>query len=203
MIYVKRSDFFRREGLYKIRAQFLRLCSDELMKLCLKNCVPPPQKKKNSSRKRKQTRNDLIMITPATPKSRRSSEKQNSFPSATNWAAPVIKILIRRQKAWCLCCGLWGQSYLPGLRQEWLKYNPPHCWTRSGVPAKPVFQNALAFVSEDAYGCKNIEKELFIEFDYIFPRPTTPIKPLRYFRAQRNGTVPCSLIAGAAHADCL
>lgn len=127
MIYVKRSDFFRREGLYKIRAQFLRLCSDELMKLCLKNCVPPPQKKKNSSRKRKQTRNDLIMITPATPKSRRSSEKQNSFPSATNWAAPVIKILIRRQKAWCLCCGLWGQSYLPGLRQEWLKYNPPHC----------------------------------------------------------------------------
>lgn len=131
------------------------------------NCVlrtvfHPLKKKKNSSRKRKQTRNDLIMITPATPKSRRSSEKQNSFPSAMNWAAPVIKILIRRQKAWCLCCGLWGQSYLPGLRQEWLKYNPPHCWMRSGVPAKPVFQNALAFVSEDAYGCKNIEKELFI-----------------------------------------
>lgn len=38
--------------------------------------------KNNSSRKRKQTRNDLIVITPATPKNRHSSEKLNSFPLA-------------------------------------------------------------------------------------------------------------------------
>lgn len=82
IIHAEHSDFFRRKGLYKIKAQLLLLHYYELMKLCLKNCIPPPWKKKNSSRKRKQTRNDLIMITPATPKNRHSSEKLNSFPAA-------------------------------------------------------------------------------------------------------------------------
>jgi hypothetical protein len=70
MMYVKVSDSFRRKVLFKIRAESLPPHCDELMKLCLKNHIPSLQKKKNSSGKRKQTRNDLIMITPATPNSR-------------------------------------------------------------------------------------------------------------------------------------
>lgn len=84
IIWVK--HWFLQKSLYKIIAQLLFLHYDELMKWCLKSHIPPPpkKKKKNSSWKRKQTRNDLIIIAPATPKGRHSSEKQNSFPSAMN-----------------------------------------------------------------------------------------------------------------------
>lgn len=77
IIYSKCSDFFRKKGLCEIKAQILLVCQDELMKLCLKNCIPLPGKKKflQEKQKNKKTRNDLIMITPATPKNRHTSEK--------------------------------------------------------------------------------------------------------------------------------
>lgn len=55
IIYSKCSDFFRKKGLCEIKAQLLLVCQDELMKLCLKNCIPLPGKK-NSSRKNKKTK---------------------------------------------------------------------------------------------------------------------------------------------------
>lgn len=78
---MKNSDFFRRKDLCKIKAWLLLLHYYELMKLCLKNCPSPPQKKKILQEK-KTTRSDLTVITPATPRNRHSSEKQNSFPPA-------------------------------------------------------------------------------------------------------------------------
>lgn len=48
---------------------------------------------------------------------------------------------------------------MPGLKQEQLDANPPHCLTLSGVPNKSIFQNGHAFISEDAYFCKEKERE--------------------------------------------
>lgn len=82
-LYMQNTDFFRRKGLCKIKAQLWLLHYYELMKLHLKNCTPPPQKKeKKFLRGKKTNQNDLIMITPATPKKQTQFRGAKFFPSS-------------------------------------------------------------------------------------------------------------------------
>lgn len=52
---------------------------------------------------------------------------------------------------------------LPGLKQEQLKHNTPHCFTLPGVlSTSPYFKKGFSFISRDANFCKEKEKDQLI-----------------------------------------
>lgn len=66
---------------------------------------------------------------------------------------------------------------MPGLKQEQLDANPPHCLTLSGVPNKSIFQNGHGFISKDAYFCKEKEREHLVIYKSMLKKQKTKKNP--------------------------